>query len=275
MVQVSSSSSCAPLTAEQERTLKPKDTFRECQNCPEMVVVPAGSFTMGSPEKEEGRKSDEGPQHDVTFARPFAVGKFHVTVDQYAAFVAEEKYNPGGARRMCFWDSPGFVQEGSHPVVCVTWEDANAYANWAAKKTGKSYRLLSEAEWEYAARGRTSPGAYPRFWFGDDEAELCLYGLCGPGRTTSPAGQYRPNAFGLHDMSSKVWQWTGDCYHDSYVGAPAGGSAWVAGGTCLGGRVVRGGDRGYDRGRNRAAARSWESIAGAQTGFRVARTLPR
>ena len=149
---VSSPSRCAaPLTATQERGLKPKDTFRECDNCPEMVVVPAGSFTMGSPEREGGRFPNEGPQHVVTIGRPFAVGKLHVTVDQFAGFVRETQYQA----RKC-WRNPGFAQDGSHPAVCLSWDDAKAYADWLAKKTGKPYRLLSEAEFEYAARGRTS-----------------------------------------------------------------------------------------------------------------------
>lgn len=171
----------APLTPAQERLLKPKDTFRECDGCPEMVVVPVGSFTMGSPKDEKG-SFDVGPQHVVTIRRPFAVGKLHVTVDQYRAFVRET--GPKGTRDCFFWvvdaehgswRDPGFAQEESHPVVCVSWDDASAYANWLATKTGKRYRLLSDAEWEYAARGRTSRGAYPRFWFGDNEKDFCRY----------------------------------------------------------------------------------------------------
>jgi formylglycine-generating enzyme required for sulfatase activity len=133
----------APLTAVQERGLKAKDTFRECKDCPEMVVVPAGRFTMGSPSGEKERASDEGPQHVVTIGKAFAVGKFHVTRDQFAVFATETGF---AAHSGCDWRNPDFTQEGSHPVVCVSWDDANAYANWLAKKTGKPYRLLSEAE---------------------------------------------------------------------------------------------------------------------------------
>jgi formylglycine-generating enzyme required for sulfatase activity len=175
-------SGAAPLTAQQERALKPKDTFRECEDCPEMVVVPAGSFTMGSLAGENMREKDEGPQHVVTINRSFAVGKLHVIVNQFAAFVKETGYQASttcdkwlsGDSRDGSWRDPGFAQEGSHPVVCVKWDDANAYAKWLAKQTGKPYRLLSEAEWEYAARGRTSPGAYPPFWFGNDELDSFL-----------------------------------------------------------------------------------------------------
>jgi formylglycine-generating enzyme required for sulfatase activity len=207
------------LTPEQERGLKPKDIFKECADCPEMVVVPAGSFTMGS-QHERGRLDNEDPQHVVTFAKPFAVGKLHVTVDQFAAFVRETGYDTG--RGPCSWKRPSFAQESSHPVVCVRWDDANVYVNWLANKTGKPYRLLTEAEWEYAARGRTSPGTYPRFWFGDDEKDLCQYGnfydlkagdtlSCDDGYAhTSPAGYYKPNAFGLYDMFGNAWQLTAD-----------------------------------------------------------------
>jgi formylglycine-generating enzyme required for sulfatase activity len=257
----------APLTAQRERGLKPKETFRECEGCPAMVVVPSGSFTMGS---SEG--SDEGPQHTVTIGKPFAVGKLHVTRDEYAAFVNRAKYNKP---RSCDWRSPGFAQEGSHPVVCVTWEDAKAYAAWVAKETGKPYRLLTEAEFEYAARGQTSPGTYTRFWFGNDESVLCQYangGSCRH-RGTSPAGQYRPNAFGLYDMAGNAWQWTEDCYHDSYRGAPVDGSAWTIG-TCSG-RVVRGGAWDYVPKALRAAYRVWNSDTDSVDGlgFRLARSL--
>jgi formylglycine-generating enzyme required for sulfatase activity len=289
----------APLTPGQERGLKPKDTFRECANCPEMVVVPAGSFTMGSPEKEEGRWNDEGPQHVVTIGEAFAAGKWHVTVDQFAAFVRETGY----ASTKCYkwpslnrdgsWRDPGFAQEGSHPVVCVSWDDANAYVEWVAKTTGKPYRLLSEAEFEYAARGQTSPGAYKRFWFGNDEKEFCQNGNgadqkardsiaaaknwtiapCNDGYAyTSPAGHYTSNAFGLYDMAGNAWQWTADCYHDSYNGAPADGSAWTDK-ACNSDRVARGGSW-DDNPRSLRAAHRGKSTGGNDfVGFRLARTL--
>jgi formylglycine-generating enzyme required for sulfatase activity len=237
----------------------------------------------------------------VTISEPFAVGKLHVTVDQFAAFVTESGYQAGPK---CFkwvstrtldgsWRDPGFAQEGSHPVVCVTWDDANAYAQWVAKKTGKPYRLLSESEWEYAARGRTSTGAYPRFWFGDDEKDLCrndngadqkardiiavakswTIAPCNDGYAyTSPAGHYESNAFGLYDMAGNAWQWTADCYHDSYSGAPADGSAWTTG-TCNSGRVVRGGSWGSRPRGLRAASRDGDAGGLHSVGFRLGRTL--
>jgi formylglycine-generating enzyme required for sulfatase activity len=291
----------APLTAVQERGLKPRDAFRECENCPEMVVVPAGSFMMGSAEKEEGRWNDEGPQHVVTLGKAFGAGKWHVTVDQFAAFVQETGY----ASTKCYkwpslirdgsWRDPGFAQDGSHPVVCVSWDDATAFVNWMAKRTGKPYRLLSEAEWEYAARGQMSPGAYPRFWFGNDEKEFCQNGNgadqkardtiasaknwrvapCNDGYAyTSPAGHYAPNPFGLHDMAGNAWQWTADCYYDSYNGAPADGSAWTTG-ACDNGRVVRGGSWDDNPRSLRVAHRGGTTGGTDFVGFRLARTLTR
>jgi formylglycine-generating enzyme required for sulfatase activity len=289
----------APLTAAQESALKPKGSFLECENCPEMVVVPAGSFTMGSPGTEKDRDKDEDPQHVVTIGKPFAVGKFHVTRDQFSAFVRETGYQAStkcvlsNTFRPGSWRDPGFAQEGSHPVVCVSWDDANAYANWVAKKTGKLYRLLSEAESEYAARGRTAPGTYPRFWFGDDEKDMCRYAnfwdlkaannswdpkawnksACNDGYDrTSPAGHYMPNAFGLYDMAGNAWHWIADCYHDSYKDAPADGSAWTTG-KCRDDHVIRGGSWDTYPGSLRAARRSELFNLNDSIGIRLARTL--
>jgi len=262
------------LTPERERALKPADSFRECESCPEMVVVPAGSFTMGSPDSEKGRNSWEGPQHVVTFAQPFAVAKFEVTVDQLAAFVRETGHRMGSicwtyedgkfdSRSGRSWRDPGFTQDGSHPATCLSWHDANAYADWLGRKTGgKGYRLLSEAEWEYAARARTTPGPGPRYAFGNDEGALCEHGdgldqtakrafpgtetwmflPCSDGHaTTAPAGKYAANTFGLYDMQGNVKEWTQDCYQEGkgYRGAPTDGSAWTSG-SCRS-RVLRGG----------------------------------
>ena len=144
-----------PLSPAQERALKPKDTFKECDTCPEMVVVPAGSFTMGSPASEKHRDSHEGPQRRVSFARQFAVGKFAVTFDEWDACVADGGCN--GYRP----DDQGWGR-GKRPVINVNWDDAKAYVAWLSRKTGKTYRLLSEAEREYVARaGTTTP-----FWWG-------------------------------------------------------------------------------------------------------------
>src|SRR5262245_12500366 len=176
-----------PLTSERERALKSAATFRECDVCPEMVVVPAGSFTMGSPETEKGRNSWEGPQRVVVFVRPFAIGKFEVTMEQFGAFVRETGYDAGAmcwtfeggaasGRNSRSWRNPGYEQTGTHPATCLSWRDAKTYTEWLTRKTaGKPYRLPSEAEWEYAARARTTPGPSPRFSFGDDEREICTH----------------------------------------------------------------------------------------------------
>jgi formylglycine-generating enzyme required for sulfatase activity len=178
-------------------------------------------------------------------------------------------------------------------VVCVTWDDAKAYVAWMAKKTDKPYRLQSEAEFEYAARGRTAPGAYPRFWFGNDDKDLCrnangadekardsiegaknwTIAPCNDGYTfTAPAGHYQPNAFGLYDMAGNAFQWTEDCPHDSYNGAPVDGSPWTTE-PCISGRVIRGGSWYYGTFALRAAYRDWLTFAGSGVGFRVARML--
>ena len=153
----------APLSPLAEHVLKPKDSFNECDKCPEMVVVPAGRFIMGSAANEKNRDNNEGPAHIVKIENQFAVGRFPITVDQFAAFVSETHYD-AGAKCLSFdygigkwvdrpglsWRNPGFSQDGNHPAVCLNWNDAKAYVDWLARKTGKDYRLLSEAEWEYA-----------------------------------------------------------------------------------------------------------------------------
>jgi formylglycine-generating enzyme required for sulfatase activity len=248
-------------------------SFADCEECPDMIVVPAGSFTMGSPEHEDGRNSWEGPQHVVTIARPFALGRFEVTVDQFATFVKETGYQADGpcwtlekgkldSRQERSWRDPGFHVDGSYPAVCLSWSDAKAYVDWLSKKTGKDYRLPSEAEWEYAARSRTTPGSGPRYGFGNDAAAICANGngfdqtgkKIIPGTTTwsalycfdgyayaAPVGKFAPNQFGLHDMLGNAKEWTADCYQQGpgYRGAPIDGSAWTVG-DCRQ-RVQRGG----------------------------------
>jgi formylglycine-generating enzyme required for sulfatase activity len=176
-----------------------------------------------------------------------------VTVAQFT--VAETRYEAsscwvfdGGKVVQRFdlsWRNPGYSQNGSHPVVCLNFNDTKAYLDWLTRKVGKTYRLLSEAEWEYAARARTAPGTYPRYWFGNNDKDLCRFGNgadqtaksaiagiswtgvpCADGYAyTSPVGSFAANDFGLYDMLGDAWQWTEDCYHDSYVNAPSDGSA--------------------------------------------------
>jgi formylglycine-generating enzyme required for sulfatase activity len=274
--------------------------FKECDKCSEMVVVPAGSFVMGSRDSEPGRGSDEGPQHSVTIAKPFAMGKFHVTVDQYAAFVTETGHDSGSKcytfeggkgeqREGRSWRNPGFAQAGSHPAVCLNWDDAKAYVAWLSKKTQKPYRLLTEAEWEYATRAGTTT----RYFFGDDEKDLCRYGNgldqtaksqiagadkgnapCSDGYAyTAPAGSFLPNAFGLYDVYGNAYQWLEDCYHDSYAGAPTDGTAWLSG-VCSR-HVLRGGSWAGNPKDLRAADRVKLTTADRSSGrgFRLGRTL--
>jgi formylglycine-generating enzyme required for sulfatase activity len=291
-----------PLSAEQEHGLKPRNSFRECADCPEMVVLPSGRFTMGTPpDKDKDIRDTDETAHEVSIDKMFAAGRQHVTVGQFAAFVRETGY---AASSKCWtyegaksesrdgrsWNQPGLPQGPSHPVVCVSWGDAKAYTDWLASKTHKPYRLLTEAEWEYAARGRTSPGVYPRFWFGDaDDKEICAYGnfldrraqdgitwgadrpsqflTCDDGSAyTSPVGRYsKPNAFGLDDMAGNAWQWTADCYDANYIIVPAG--------SCSKGHVARGGGWRSFYKYGRAAQRYERFEAYNYVGFRVARTI--
>jgi formylglycine-generating enzyme required for sulfatase activity len=267
------------------------EPFCDLLGGPEMVVVPAGSFMMGSPENEPERYPNEGPLHEVTIAQPFAVGRHAVTRVQFAIFVkatghkaegegafdwSEAKYNWYAS-----WRYPGFPQDDSHPVTCVNWDDAKAYISWLAAATGKPYRFLTEAEWEYSARaGTTTP-----FWWGSSitPAQANYDGnevYAGGGSTgeyrdgTVPVGDFKANLWGLHNVHGNVWEWCEDVWHDSYVGAPADTSAWLQGGkgAC---RVVRGGAWSYDPKFLRAAQRIGDpsKLRDILLGFRVARTL--
>lgn len=284
-------------TANEQAGLTAGETIQDCANCPEMVVVPDGSFMMGSPpdepERENMHRGSESPQHRVTFPKPFAIGKYAVTVDQFKVFVQEtnRKMENGcivwmgyrwGEHSAKSFRSPGFEQNGSHPVVCVSWDDAKAYVKWLSKKTGKSYRLPSEAEREYVTRAGT---ATP-FWWGrsisTDQANYdgshVLYegaGEKGVNRQgTVPVNSFKPNPWGLYQVHGNVWEWTDDCPTDNYDNAPANGSANTTR-NCPH-RVVRGGSWGYFPGILRAAARNWRTAANrhAMVGFRVALTLP-
>jgi len=295
----------APLSTAQEILLKAGDTFRECALCPEMVAIPPGMFLMGSPDNEPERDDSEGAQHRVTIARPFAPGKFELTVDQFAAFVAETGYDAGAVCDVWqdgkfdeqpgfSWRKPNFVVPGGHPAACLSWDDAKAYLAWLSQKTGKPYRLPTEAEWEHAARA----GATTRFHFGDDEADYCRYGNgvdetalaevpgakekgwsalpCRDGYAfTAPAGSFAPNAFGLHDTHGNVFEWVEDCWNENFRGAPADGSAWLAGDCNI--RVQRGGAWGYPRSYLRIAVRGRQGQAYRyiNAGVRVAREIAR
>jgi formylglycine-generating enzyme required for sulfatase activity len=256
------------LTAEAERALKPLASFRECaKGCPEMIVVPPGSFMMGSPDTENGRDPREGPQRKVTIAQPFAVSKFLVTFADWDTCVSV-----GG----CPQNSEGSFGRGTKPAINVTWDEAKQYVAWFSQMTGRPYRLLSEAEWEYAARAGTTT-AYP--WgdeIGKGNANCKGCGSQWDGRETSPVGSFKPNAFGLFDMEGNVFQWVEDCYQESHSGAPTNGSARTSG-NCKR-RVVRGGSwydsPDYLRSANRSRVDASDS-RDDDLGFRVARTLGR
>ena len=220
------------LTAAQEQALRPKDAFRECDACPEMVVVPVGLVRHGVAGNEPKRVSHEGPQRKVVVASRFAVGRLEVTFDQWDACVADGGCN---AHRPVD-DGRG---RGRQPVINVSWNDAKAYVAWLSGRTGKTYRLLTEAEWEYAARAGTTT-TYPwgaQIGFNNANCEGC--GSQWEKLRAAPAGSFSPNAFGLHDMNGNLWEWVEDCYNNSFSGAPTDGSAWLAG-NC-GSHVLRGG----------------------------------
>jgi formylglycine-generating enzyme required for sulfatase activity len=253
------------LTAAKERALKPGDNFRECaKDCPEMIVIAPGEFTMGSPDHETGRADTEGPQHAVEIAKAFAVSRFDVTFDDWDAC-----FSVGGCPQV----GESKFGRGRRPVTNVTWDDAQQYVRWLSKMTGQPYRLLTESEWEYSARAGTST----TYWWGDEigigNANCVGCGSNWDKRATSPVGSFKPNPFGLYDMGGNVWQWVQDCYHDNYNGAPADGSAWISGDCSL--RVDRG-DSWTTAGQSmRVAARGLYN-AGSRNyglGIRVARTL--
>ena len=253
------------LAAQAERALKPNDSFRECaKDCPEMVVIAAGEFTMGSPATEKGRYDNEGPQHLITIAKPFGVSKYDVTFADWDACVSV-----GGCPQI----SDGDMGRGTKPVINVTWNDAQHYVAWFSMMTGRPYRLLTEAEWEYANRAGSTT-AYP---WGDESgkgnANCNDCGSAWDNHETSPVGSFKPNAFGLYDMAGDVWQWSQDCYHDNYGGAPADGSAWTSGDCSA--RVVRGGAWVDGPDGLRSAYRDRDSSADrlSSLGFRLGRTL--
>lgn len=253
---------------EARRVPQPGQSFRDCNDgCPEMVVLPAGSFTMGSPANEAGREGDEGPQRTVTIAKPFAVGKFEVTFADWDACVAG-----GGCQSNKSPDDRGWGK-GQRPVINVSWDDAKQYVAWLSRKTGKPYRLLSEAEWEYAARGKSQT----RFSFGNDDAQLGAHAwlTTNSGGKTQPVGGKTANAVGLHDMHGNVLEWVEDCWHDSYSGAPSDGSAWTTACTESRHRVVRGGSWYGLPVDLRSAFRGWNPsvLRNLNLGFRVGRTL--
>jgi formylglycine-generating enzyme required for sulfatase activity len=281
--------------------LQRRPTFKDCSNCPEMVALPAGEFMMGLPENERGHAGAEGLPRRVVVPKPIAIGKFEVTVEQFSAFDAETGMTVGNfckvivafdhtpiawGRAEASFRQPGFEVIGSHPVVCVSWHDAQAYVAWLRHRTGKPYRLPTEAEWEYAARAGTSTS----YSFGNDASALCAYARfadlgsrfswsdgCRSDVATYgplPVGSLQPNPWGLFDMHGNVWEWVEDCWTPNPFEIPTNGSAFSRPGNCdLG--VVRGGSFAAPSRRIRSAVRApvRTTTQAFSHGFRVAVSL--
>lgn len=250
---------------EAERELKPGDTFTECdKDCPLMVVIPAGDFMMGSPVDEPGRASNEGPRHEVKIGRRFAVSSDEAVFAEWDLCV---KF--GNCRPI----SDGGWGRRNQPVINITWVDAKQYAAWLSRMTGRDYRLLTEAEYEYATRAHTTSAYYwgPDLGKGNASCNGCKTKY--DGVQPSPAGSFPANGFGLHDMLGNVWEWVEDCYKASYEGAPTDGRAWIFENCPY--RVARGGTwTGLTKSvLPRSALRDWRTPDAPCCGFRVARTL--
>ncbi|SNB47119.1 formylglycine-generating enzyme family protein [Geobacter sp. DSM 9736] len=246
-----------------------RDRLDDGSLAPEMVVVPAGRFRMGA--VEGGGDSDEKPVHEVIIPRPFAIGRFEVTFAEYDRFCeATGREKPKDGRHYVPFSSWG---RDNRPVMNVTWFDAVAYTQWLSARTGKKYRLPSESEWEYAARGGTAERYWWGFSVGENRASCKGCGSKWDNRKTAPAGSFSPNPFGLFDTSGNVWEWCQDSWHESYDGAPADGSAWVVKGDER--RVQRGGSFGSKPRyvRNSARGRGAPDGQYVYLGFRVVREL--
>ena len=255
------------LSEAQARALKPGQSFLECAEreqdysaryCPLMVVLPAGKFVMGSWQSGDDVHGphDEEPPHNVLISSPFAVSKYEVTFDQWDACVDTGGCKPPGGE-VSTWG------RGRQPAIDVNWEDAQQYVKWLSKLTGRNYRLLSEAEWEYAASALDLEELDRRAWYSENS-----------NNQAHPVGEKAPNAFGLHDMHGNVAEWVEDCYHDSYIEAPTDGWPWVNEADCVN-RVIRGGSWREPYNRLYSTSRAWNSTDSRKStlGFRVARTL--
>lgn len=283
-------------------------TLKDCADCPTLVVLPSGSVLMGSAESEKGRRSNEGPQHEVRIAYRLAVGQYEVTRAEFARFANATGYRAvieqgkgchvldgktWGVSRQHSWLNPGYEQADDHPVTCVSWNDAQAYLAWLNQQVpGKGYRLLSEAEWEYAARaGQT--GHFP--WGNDDDlSAACAHANvmdtagkaqvsnvtwagvnCSDGAAHTASGPaFKPNAFGLYNMAGNAWEWLQDVGHANYIGAPMDGSPWTLGGDQTM-RITRGGAWfSYPQAmRSAYRSQSAQDFRGGGVGFRIARPV--
>jgi formylglycine-generating enzyme required for sulfatase activity/DNA-binding winged helix-turn-helix (wHTH) protein len=280
---------------------QPRASFKDCEDCPEMVALPAGEFMMGSPASELGHQDIEGLPRRVVIPKRIAIGKFEVTLDQFSAFAADTQmttgdlchvvvafdrgYNPWGPPEASY-RQPGFDTAGSQPVVCISWHDAQAYVAWLRRRTGKPYRLPTEAEWEYAARAETRT----RYSFGNDETVLCAYARfadlgsrfgwhdgCRSDAVTYgplPVGSLKPNRWGIFDMHGNAWEWVEDCWTPNPSEIPTDGSAFARPGHCETG-VIRGGSFAAGSRRVRSAMRAATPTSSHfyNYGFRVALPL--
>ncbi|MFL6757822.1 MAG: formylglycine-generating enzyme family protein [Sphingomicrobium sp.] len=280
--------------------------FHDCDGCPEMIVVPAGTFRIGSPPDEPGRRDNEGPQKEIRIARPFAVGRYEVTRQQYEAFLRDTNHPVSGncmtdRRKPGTWaldaatnfHDPGFAQSGNHPAACISWNDAKAYIAWLNAKVGGGYRLLTEAEWEYVARAGSTT-AYPwgahiedgcTYMNGFDrviveekgdlyKGEAVSFANCSDRYlNTSPVGSYAPNGFGIYDLIGNLAEWVEDCSTQTYAGMQSDGTS--ENGDCTK-RMVRGGSWGTQPRQLRSAERIRNSPTDVDDsiGIRIAKTLP-
>lgn len=268
-----------PLSHNEEIALTPMDHFKECEPCPEMIVVPAGQFLMGARNGEPGSTPDERPQHKIDFAQSFSVGRFPVTFSEWDACVA--------ARGCSYQPADQGWGRGRQPVISILWDDAKEYVAWLSHITGRPYRLLSEAEREYVARAGTTTAYY----WGD--SFLPAQANCAPGNLEMssanvgdlqrlvprerilPVQSFAPNPWGLYQVHGNVYDWVEDCWNDNYEGAPSDGSAWMT--VDCSRHVLRGGAFSRIANAARSAARIWfgDSHRLTYMSVRVARTLHR
>jgi formylglycine-generating enzyme required for sulfatase activity len=256
-----------PLSRNQNDSLRPMDHFKECEACPEMIVVPAGQFTMGAGENEVGSTPDERPQHLVIFAKTFAVGRFAVTFDEWDACIAAKgcSYRPSDQN----WG------RGKQPVISIRWSDAKEYVEWLSRKTGRLYRLLSEAEREYVTRAGTSTA----YWWGDDFKALqanSAYPINQQQPTTPrtvSVDSFVPNPWGFFQVHGNVYDWVEDCGSENYIDAPPDGAAQLTRNCEV--HMLRGGAFSRRPETLRSAARLWSGNLNRMTymSVRVAREL--
>src|SRR5262245_7558340 len=289
------------LTGLRQSLGEPQTVFQDCETCPEMVVLPAGDFMMGSPTGELGRLDVEGLPRRVVIPKRIAMGRFEVTVEQMSIFMTEtgmtigtscrrlvnpERSPPTWSGPEASFEHPGFEVTASHPAVCISWHEAQSYVAWLQRRTGKPYRLPTEAEWEYAARAGTST----RYSSGNDETAICAFArfadlgsqfgwrdachseLAAYG--AAPVGSFKPNPWGVFDMHGNVWEWVEDCWTPNPLEIPVDGSAFTRPGNCEIG-VMRGGSFSSSSLMVRSAIRSPMRTAQHyfNTGLRVALTL--